>query len=313
MVDPTSRSSPHQIFQRWQGRINIETWPDDEVIPKHIFKKVSQGNLTLSALHRQRQQFFYGKCLRALHGRNATWVVLTDTDEFIVPSPDTSDSHKVIQTLKKPGAVRKILQMRIKSRRTKDGTFSPACLLVPRFQMTSQLPENNSIIEQGVPWGFSGKDFLTTQWLYHNGQEIHTGHNLDGKNIVNLKNLELEHIPNKVRNVHFVIPEVCPESDGQRFNHTDTWLWIYHYLGSLEQFTFRDDPRDDIPGRPKRDEKYWQTAGRKGADGELREDAIAVRAWLQGFVESVGFFEARRLLQGVGQTKTSSIWGNLFF
>lgn len=313
MVDPTSRSSPQPIFHRWEERINVETWPDEAVIPKHIFRKFSEGNITASGLHRQRQQFFYGQCLRALHRRNATWVLMTDTDEFVVPNPYyASESHKVAHSLRKSGVVRRILQLRIKSRKTKDRTFAPACLLLPRFQMTSQSPKDLSIIQKGVPWGFSGKDFLTTRWLFHNGREINTGHNLDGKNIINLENLKLDQIPSKVNNVHFVLPDACPASDGRRFNHTDTWVWIYHYLGSLEQFTFREDPRDNIPRREKRNATLWNMSGRKGGDGVLRDDAIAIRAWLVGFIESVGWFEARRLLKGVGQTRNPSLWNEVF-
>lgn len=162
-----------------------------------------------------------------------------------------------------------------------------------------------------MPWGFSGEDFLTTRWLFHNGREIYTGHNLDGKNILNLENLKLEQIPTKVKNVHFVIPDSCPESDGRRFNHTDTWLWIYHYLGSLEQYTFRKDPRDAIPNRPKRNETLWKLAGRKEAEGILRDDAFAMRSWLDGFIESVGWFEARQLLEGVGRLGGRSFWSEI--
>lgn len=178
--------------------------------------------------------------------------------------------------------------------------------------MTSQLPDSSEVIDQGLPRGFSGSSFLTTKWLFHNGQEINTGHNLDGKNIIHLKNLNLDQIPKKVLNVHYAIPEICPISDGERLNHNDTWLWVYHYLGSLEQFTYRDDPRDEIPGRPKRNETLWKTAGRRTGEAKLRDDAVAIREWLQGFVESVGWFEARRLLSGAGQIEKGSLWGRVF-
>ena len=39
--DPTSKTSPDTIFQRWKGRIDIETWNETDFIPSHIFKKVS--------------------------------------------------------------------------------------------------------------------------------------------------------------------------------------------------------------------------------------------------------------------------------
>lgn len=287
--------------------MEIETWSQESVVPPHIFKKIKAGYITASGLHRQRQQFFYGRCLRYLHERNSTWTVLLDTDEFVVPNPLTMESHGVTYSLREPGFVRRILHMRIKSRRTKDATFSPSCLLLPRLQMTSQVPDDASLVSTNIPHGFSGETFLTTKWLFHNGREIHTGHNLDGKNIINLQTLNLDEIPSKVNNVHFALPEQCPVSDGARLSHPDTWLWIYHYLGTLEQFTFRDDPRDDIPGRPKRNETLWKSAGRKEGDAILRNDAVRIREWLVGFVESVGSSKALRLLQGVGQLSPSSL------
>ena len=312
MVDPTSTTSPNEIFERWKGKINIETWRDESVIPSHIFKKVETGVIDQAHLHRHRQQFFYGHCLRAFHQRNASWVFLGDTDEFVVPNPYSNSSHRVVHSLKKPGAIRKILQSKIKSKRTKDSTFAPACLLLPRMQITSQLPADPVVIEQRIPRGFSGDNFLTTKWLYHNGHEVKTGHNLDGKNIINLENLEYDQIPPKVKNVHHALPEICPVSDGNRATNPDTWLWIYHYMGSLEQYTFRDDPRDQIRGRPRRNETLWKRVGRQGGDGTLREDAFAIREWLEGFVESVGWFEARRLLKNVGKTGRLSVWDGFF-
>ena len=237
--------------------------------------------------------------------------MLADTDEFVVPNSYVNLSHRVVHSLKKPGAVRKILQQGIRSRKTKDSGFAAQCLLLPRLQMTSQLPDQLGVVEEGIPWGFSGKDFLTTTWLFHNDQEIHTGHNLDGKNILNLENIALDDIPPKVQNVHNILPNVCPVSDGNRLAHPDTWLWIYHYLGTLGQFSFREDPRNDITSRPKRNETLWRNAGRQGKDGALREDAVAIRVWLEGFVENVGWFEAKRLLRGAGKTDSPPLFSFL--
>jgi hypothetical protein len=302
MVDPTSRSSPDFIFQRWKGRIHIEKWSEDSVIPSHIFKKVQNGNITLSGLHRHRQQFFYGYCLRHLRERNASWTLLVDTDEFVVPNPMSDLSNRVPYSLREPGVVRKLLQMGIKNRRIQDAGFTPSCLLIPRIQMTNQLPDDSTLITQQIPNGFSGEDFLTTKWLFHNEREIYTGHNLDGKNLINLDHVKLNEIPTKIRNVHYVLPDNCPVSDGERLSHPDTWLWIYHYLGSLEQYTFRRDPRDDIQGRPKRNETLWKSAGQEHGKGMIHNDTVMLREWIAGFVESVGQVEAERLLHGVGQT-----------
>jgi hypothetical protein len=305
IVDPSSKTSPREIFARWRDRMVIEEWADETIMPSHMLKKAARGAITASQLHRQRQQFFYGQCLRALHQRNATWVLLSDTDEFVVPSTLEDRSHHKANSLIKSGAIRRILNQKTKRSKVKDHTFAPPCHLLPRLQITSQ--DTLDIVAQDLPWGFVGRDFLTTRWLFHNGKEIHTGKDLDGKNIINLEHLRLDELPPKIKNVHHILPD-CPTSDGQRLNNSDSWLWMYQYVGSLEQFTFRDDPRDNITGRPVRNESLWRRAGRHPHEATYQEDAFALRAWLSGFVQSVGWFEARRLLQDVGRTTPSSIW-----
>lgn len=282
LQDPTSATSPFPILDRWKNRINIQQF-SDSVIPKWIQRKHASGNISEAGLHRYRQQFFYGSCLTDFQKKNMSWIALVDTDEFIRINHRTKlDGASSLAT---PGLVLKYLQA---------NRPDLECLHVPRLQISSRKSNSSGYhLPAGLDTG-DGSSFLTTDWLYHNGKEIHIGHNLDGKNILNLRNLR-EVIPRKVSNVHKVL-ESCPATDGDRLESVESLLVVYHYLGSYEQYMFRDDPRDNIPGRPKREEQ-WHKAGQTPA-ASIHDDTMG--AWIEGFARDVGIEEASMLLEGTG-------------
>jgi hypothetical protein len=173
--DPTSRTSPDDILNRWRGRMNITVWTDRDILPKWIVRKFKQGNITNSrvGLHRYRQQFFYAKCLREFQARNQTWVLLSDVDEFIRPNPystsasaslatdtDTSipltDTGDVdVPTLARSGSVLHTLQSRERLERRNNPQRQcpePKCLHVPRIQMaTKEVSEGDTHARQPGP------------------------------------------------------------------------------------------------------------------------------------------------------------------
>jgi hypothetical protein len=312
--DPSSRTSPEGILNRWKGKIDITEWSDDRVLPPWVRKKFQNGTITEVGLHRYRQQFFYSKCLQEFKARNQTWVLLSDVDEFIKPNPYVTLPNVAAAPLAQPGSVLTTMQnydyAQEQTRQSNSIDIDPQleqpkCLHVPRIQIaTKEVPEDDDpplIPLPQLEWNAS--QFLTTRWLFHNGKEIRAAKNLNGKNVVNVKRLLPTQIPRKVDNVHTVIPDgICPSTAGDRLHHADSWLVIQHYAGTFEQYSFRDDPRDGIAGRPARlDRTIWQSIGQVPAasDNILRRDD-AMLDWLPGFVESVGASEAALLLAGVG-------------
>jgi hypothetical protein len=294
---------------------NITEWTDDRVLPPWVRRKFREGKITKVGLHRYRQQFFYAKCLQEFKARNQTWVLLSDVDEFIRPNPYVTLPDVAVAPLAQPGSVLTTMrnhdhaqeQRRQKTTSTIDidpHLQQPKCLHVPRIQIaTKEVPEDDDPPVLPLPqleWNAS--HFLTTRWLFHNGKEIRAAKNLNGKNVVHVKRLRQKEIPRKVDNVHTVIPDICPSTAGDRLHHADSWLVIQHYAGTFEQYSFRDDPRDGIAGRPARlDRTIWQAIGQVpavSADILRRDDAML--DWLPGFVESVGASEAALLLAGVG-------------
>ena len=69
-------------------------------------------------------------------------------------------------------------------------------------------------------------------------------------------------------------------------------IGIHHYMGSLESFTYRDDPRKN---NVKSVQAWKNRATRKegGFDDEIRP-------WLDGFVKLVGKNVSLKLLEGAG-------------
>lgn len=173
----------------------------------------------------------------------------------------------------------------------------PRCLHVPRLQIVAK-ESSKHVVNDELPSSFNGSAFLTTRWLYHNEQEITTGFGLDGKNVINVAKIKPRDIPRKADNVHTVLPDLCPATNGDRLKHHESWLMIHHYLGTFEQYSFRDDPRNSIVGRPKRAFGLWNSSGQDPAANTLDD---SMRPWLTGFVGSVGESEAARLLEGTGE------------
>lgn len=297
--DPTSRTSIEAILDRWKDRMSISVWNDEQFVPSWILQKHKTRGISDTLLHRYRQQFFYSSCMKDFKQRDRSWLALVDTDEILRPNPYVLTAPI---DLKVEGIGLTLLEEQQKKRamRAEDGPLK--CIHVPRLQIVST-EANASTVSSDIPLGLNGSDFLTTRWLYHNNREISMGNNLDGKSVFNLQWLDESAIPKRAANAHYIIPGVCPETSGDRLDHPDSWLLIHHYLGSLEQFVSRDDPRNSIEGRPKRDASLWRQTGQSPA-ADTFDDSL--RSWLTGFVESVGYVDAKRLLAGVGQVEELS-------
>jgi hypothetical protein len=148
-------------------------------------------------------------------------------------------------------------------------------------------------VQRGVPEPFNGSDFRSLRWL--KGVQNIVG----PKNVLDLLAIKASQVPvPMLKNVHRVIDEVCPAA-GWNWHHGNSLLEVYHYLGTKEQFFFRDDPRHKIAHGGNRTANYIKN---KDADGTNKlGSADQLRPWLEGFVGYVGAQEAARLLEGVGR------------
>jgi hypothetical protein len=296
--DPHSKTSPMPILERWEKYMNITVWDDRKFIKPWVMRQHDAGKLPQWRMHRFRQQFFYPACLRELKSASSQtftqWVLMVDTDELVRPNPYYTWQSGQPLELSRPGIVLSSLK---EYERHLDRSRHPACLHIPRLQMSSRtMDDGDQKSVQSTLWSrviVNASHLLTTSWFYHPGKEISTGHeHLDGKNLINVGRIKESNIPSKVGSVHYVLPDVCPV----KVQRNETPILIHHYLGTLEQYTSRSDPRDSIPGRRARDKALYQSY-----KGDVKDTSLA--AWLPGFIESVGADEAQRLLHGVGKVQ----------
>ncbi|GKY94333.1 hypothetical protein MPSEU_000399200 [Mayamaea pseudoterrestris] len=291
--DPHSQTSPEPVLQKWRSRMNITEWDGDKVVPDFKWQQYRSGKIDDTRLHRARQQFFYADCLRHFQEQGKQWILLTDTDEFIQPNFYALPSEGRVP-LEESGSVLRTLHLQTRLRRQQDRPV-PKCLHIPRIQMASHqtIHASNDILPS-----LNTSHMLTTSWLHHNGHEIIQvpGANLDGKNILNVASMGHREIPSRAHSVHMVVPKYCPATNGNRLEHEDSWLVVYHYPGTYEQYTYRADPRDALAHRPKRWD-LWREMGEPNATS-IRDESMGM--WLPGFVKSVGEQEAERLLEHVG-------------
>jgi len=87
-VDPSSRSSPLGILQRWNdtGLMEMQLWNDDDYLYETADDGTSKKRITVGRNlegHRMRQTHFMTKCMADFKGRKKEWVLLIDVDEYI--------------------------------------------------------------------------------------------------------------------------------------------------------------------------------------------------------------------------------------
>eukprot|EP00977_Amphora_coffeiformis_P012177 scaffold2997_cov182-Amphora_coffeaeformis.AAC.7 len=255
-VDPKSKTSPQEILTRWKSRIKIKLWRNWT----NIDVPSDAVEATDTERFRNRQKLTYTKCLKKMKAQGVDWVLLTDTDEFI-----------------RPGIGYMRLSDQLESRQ--DNIAGKKCITVPRYEVSSN----------DVDRAHSNRRMLTTRFFFRENRPIlDRAHlHISGKNIVNVKALNESDINiNKIpESVHEILP-YCGLSQAV----SQDLPMIYHYAGTLEQFSYRDDVRN---------EKERKKHNFRGNHADLLDTSLS--SWIGDFVRLVGPDEARYLLDGVGE------------
>jgi hypothetical protein len=281
-IDERSKTSPLSILDKWKGKIEFELWNDS-----HFFTLGDKEGMNLQEINLARQHAFLPKCMQVLKQRNYSWTLFTDTDEFVVINPRTSqEGHALfrpsVPALDQPGSIMTFLKQ--EQEREDPHTI---CFSMGRLQFS---PDEAKLeqVERDIPSYLNASHFMTLRWLY-------AADDLVGpKNIVDLSRVPARLIPQGETHQHRVIHDLCPEA-GHTWTRKNSLLEIYHFLGTLEQHSFRADARLALKtaGRNKRFDRY------RGKHIGWNDD---LRLWLKAFVSTVGQQEALRLLEGVGRT-----------
>lgn len=314
-IDPGSKTSPIPILKRWKERklMTIGIWGDDMFMPKQIkANPKSFDNNTELMMHRVRQNNFYFKCMRTFRQRNREWLMLIDTDEYIVTNYASGQYYNITRQIPitKPGNVLRF----IKHHHQLTGQ-NHTCSYMPRY-MFGIKESSNEMVQRHVGQrvtGMDGRDFMTQRFMYRNPRRMH-----NGKNLINLFKLPEIKMYTSVHHVS----SYCPDPDKMRtVNHVkNSLVRIHHYLGTEEQYFFRTDPRGGkkekvsnstaphmiaAQSKPKKTNHAYFTRGENRYNNLNKNSNYpdqGARAWLKGFVDDVGVETAIALLKGVGQT-----------
>lgn len=306
-VDPKSMTSPSSIFDRWrQHGMEIEEWSDkdfgfdlkeEDMVSDDILKTQDSQS---TGLHRERQRQFYKQCMKRHKEENRSWIIMTDVDEYIA-----------FNTEEKFSSVSSFL-----SQYRANNELSP-CLMIPRLRygVKESTPEQ---VGKDVPQDLNASTFQTMRYRHH--APIHSLElNRYPKAIVDASRVDDSDITMKT--MHRPVDKYCPT----RLMYAtvdESFLVINHYLGTWEQFSFRNDarktdgrrtfevrlPRFRIMLRLFRltvSSLYHSHNTRQLQEYSIFKDVDngdddGVRPWLNEFVESVGSDTASALLEGVG-------------
>jgi hypothetical protein len=285
-VDPHSRTRPTAILDRWRDRMYIEEWNDRSFLRFHLMRNENDTVAIRHLKHRWRQSTFYKGCIRSLRQFNRTWTTFIDSDEYLAINSRTVDNTAL--RMQQPGHVADFFheitrQAQSDPNYTFAVNFGQPCVLLSRA-MYGSVESTDEEIRRDVPDFLDPARFDTLRWR-------HRSNTVDfafAKSLIDVSQVEQHHIAGR-GTAHKVLIEMCKSKS---FLPYTLPIGIHHYLGSWEQYSYRDDARD---GGDAHSYKTWQ---RKGSALVSTDDEI--RPWIRGFVNMVGNGTALSLLEGAG-------------
>jgi len=296
-TDPRSQTSPNSVLDRWRSRMTILSWNDQDYMSAAELQEAEDivrrkfGDVTPNLIrHRARQRLFYDKCMRKLKKEGRRWTILTDTDEFLrLNEPKIKELQLSTDnplTVESPASIRSVLQLELQ--RPGTNLTKSACIQIPRLRFGTN-EYRNVVSSSTLQLGIDPQNFLTQRWRQHAGVD-QTSINKISKVIIDVSRVPWDDLV-PVESIHRPIKSLCPHRK-MYIRATDSVLIINHYLGSWEQYEYRQDAR---AGDQRSRQQYTKL---KNVDAATNTEILP---WLQGFVRALGAKEAGQLLHGVGE------------
>jgi hypothetical protein len=248
----------------------------------------------------------------------SSWTMLVDVDEFIrvnyklveqelknATTEDTDDIYSNIPSMNKSGSVSAVLRAATTTTKTKttitqkeDNTNksplfylqSSPCVQIPRYRFVSSLSSSSIEIRNSASNSNSTIDpnnFLTQNYRNH-AKSTDYKKNKISKTIIDLRRIPLQDII-EVNSIHMPIRKYCSQRN-LHIQPKDSLLVINHYLGSYEQFTYRDNDARNIPKTNNnkiktkvnvRDATKFKEHQKLSYPSETDDE---IRPWLEGFL-----------------------------
>ncbi|CAJ1937808.1 unnamed protein product [Cylindrotheca closterium] len=286
--DEHSMTSPYSVLERWNGRMDILQWKDEHYMDAAEFKAAQQEVINYFGndmppslvLHRARQRLFYYKCLQNLKARGKSWVLLTDSDEYVRLNYDLiGKSNLQALPMQEPGSVSSFLNQHALVQSKDDGVNkkedsspiqmlqSSPCVQVPRLRFAGG-EESTGLIHEN----YNASDFLTLRWTSH-APPTDYKRNKISKAIVDVSRIPPQDLL-PVDSIHVPVRAVCQ----QRRLHvrmSQSFLVIHHYLGDLSQYLYREN-----------DARTLRSADKYAESKSLVNPQVskAMQPWLNGFL-----------------------------
>jgi hypothetical protein len=292
LPDSKSKTSPQKIIDRWKPYMNIEVWNDDgpwmDDNLRNYIKDKESNPFDGFLVHTHRQEAFYKHCALHLQEQKRTWTAFIDVDEFIVMNSDIVPDAS--ERMQQPGGLLRLVQDIRSLNHTNSKHYNGPCITTYRT-LYSAVESTDQERSKGVPQILDPRQFNTLRWRYHQKYKKFQ-HGKAFADLSLIPGLENKGFPNGLNgtkrvSLHRFLPLCRPP-----IYHRRAYLRINHYLGSWEEYSFRQDRRR---GGDKTRAKWEEEAVVQ--DGGASDE---IRPWIGAFVRHFGEQKAKYLLEGVG-------------
>jgi hypothetical protein len=296
-VDPRSETSPDSILNRWNDRIEIQKWNDQDFMTDQerdeaendvrMFFKAEILKQQDLIRHRARQRLFYYKCMKQIKEQGRDWVLLIDTDEFIRINYSTVKTLGIqAPPISSEGSIPTFLASELQ--RPGHNLTTP-CIQIPRMRFGAKESSPFEVSRQ-IHKGFNvnASHFQTLRWRKH-ARPTNRAMNKISKTMIHVGRVGTDELT-PVNSIHRPVRTACGHRRLYIQSQNQVFV-IHHYVGTREQYARRNDSR---AGKERSMEAFHKLADlEQGVNDELRP-------WLVGFFGQVGVREAQRLLESVG-------------
>lgn len=242
--DKRSKLSPTPILDTFRNELGMDIveWTDDNFMTLPDLDENATAHATRER-YLIRQRRFLEKCVEHHYHAGHKWTACYDTDEAITISPQSEGvSFQQVtgrSSFEQPGAVLDYIYKSQAVGLNVTNIRDYYCQIIPRLLFGSVEVKEN-MLREAIPEGLDIDPLRldTLRWRKHN--RVEEKRNGLGKPLIDVSQMG-PHLPALVRNPHRMIDQLCgpPFHRYTKFNG----LRINHYLGSWEQYSFRDDSR----------------------------------------------------------------------
>ena len=323
-VDPHSLTSPSHILNRWRSKMTIVQWTDGNFTTENLIINTTDDMTERKNKHRTRQRTFYRECTIHMQTHNRTWTSYHDVDEYLAINADQVSNARTL--FQRPGSLIDMVKRysnpttnnsnptntttivtndnnntklynwndtTITSKTAEPGYWfthfqQSCCITLPRVLYGAVESTNDEMGEQDMPsiLRIDARQFDTLRWRYRTTSPRGMSDGL-AKSIMDVSKLRPQDYTGG-SDIHKAMKSICPHT----WLKYDYPLGFHHYLGSWEQYSYREDARKG----QIRTHESWKA--RSLLMGGGYDDEIC--GWVQGFVQQVGDDVAISLLKDVG-------------